>query len=297
VEGARFGPVIVASALAGAALTPEGPVLSLFDALGLGRVEGITEFLPISSTGHLIVAQRLLGLGESAANNLFAIGIQMGAITAILVLYWRRLLDATHTVLRPTEGKPNLLWQIVIAAFPAALLGLIADDWIDAHLFSAKVVAGTMVVGGILLLWLERARPQAGAAGSELASASYRTVFVIGLFQCLALVPGTSRSAATIAGALLLGLSRTAAAEFSFLVGLPILYGAAGYKLLKSGHLLHGDMLPPFLVGTVIAFLSALVVVRPFVAFLRSHTFAPFAWYRIVGGALLAVLCWRGFVS
>ena len=270
---------------------------SLLDALVLGLVEGITEFLPISSTGHLIVAQRLLGLGESAENNVFAIGIQMGAITAILVLYWRRLFDALGTVMRPTSGKPNLLWQIVIAAFPAAFLGLLADDWIDEHLFSAKVVAGTMVVGGLLLLWLERARPSANDAGADLSSASYRTTFVIGLFQCLALVPGTSRAAATIAGALLLGLSRTAAAEFSFLVGLPILYGAAGYKLVKSGSMLQGDLLGPFLVGTGVSFLSALVVVRPFVAFLRTHTFAPFAWYRIGGGALLAVLCWRGFVS
>ena len=280
------------------AAIPQEPPLTLLDAVVLGLVEGLTEFLPVSSTGHLIVAERLLGLGEGAANHLFAIGIQMGAITAILVLYWRRLLDGLRTVLRPAgTGAPNLLVQIVIAALPAAMLGLWCDDWIDAHLFSAEVVAATMVVGGVLLLWLDRIETRRGEAVTELPAMPYRTALLIGLFQCLALVPGTSRSAATIGGALLLGLSRTAAAEFSFLVGLPILYGASLYKLVKEGHLLAGELLVPFGVGLAVAFLSALVVVRPFVRFLRTHSFAPFAWYRIVGGLLLAVLCWGGFVD
>ena len=264
------------------------PGIGFFDAVVLGLVEGLTEFLPVSSTGHLILAQRLLGLREGEANNVFAIGIQMGAITAILVLYWRRLFDALRTVLAPRAGGPNLLWQIAIAALPAAALGLVADDWIDAHLFSSWVVVTTMVVGGVLLLGLERWLASGRPAVGELAAMSYRTAFGIGLFQCLALVPGTSRSAATIAGALLLGLSRTAAAEFSFLVGLPILYGASLYKLTKHADALAGEALQPFLVGTCVAFVSALVVVRPFVRFLRGHTFAPFAWYRIVVGLLLA---------
>ena len=273
------------------------PGLGLIEALVLGLVEGLTEFLPVSSTGHLIIAQRLLGLPAGEGNNVFAIGIQMGAITAILVLYWRRLVGALGTVLQPRAAEPNLLWQIVLAAFPAALLGLVADDWIDAHLFSIGVVATTMVVGGVLLLWLERWQRGGGRAPRELAGMSYRTAVAIGMFQCLALIPGTSRSAATIAGALLLGLSRTAAAEFSFLVGLPILYGASLYKLGKHHDALAGDALLPFLVGTGVAFLSALVVVRPFVAFLRRHTFAPFAWYRIVGGALIAVALAAGWLA
>jgi undecaprenyl-diphosphatase len=154
-----------------------------------------------------------------------------------------------------------------------------------------------MVVGGVLLLWLDRLETRRGAAAGELPAMQYRTALLIGLFQCLALVPGTSRSAATIGGALLLGLSRTAAAEFSFLVGLPILYGASGYKLIAHGKLLAGELLLPFGVGLVVAFLSALVVVRPFVRFLRTHSFAPFAWYRIVGGLVLAALCVAGFVG
>ncbi len=271
------------------------PGISLFAAIVLGLVEGLTEFLPVSSTGHLIVVQRWLGLAESEANNVFAIGIQMGAITAILVIYWRRLAGALRTVASPQRGQPNLLWQIAIAAAPAAVLGLLADDWIDAHLFSPAVVAATMIVGGALLLWLERWQRQRTTA-SELDQASYTTALCIGLFQCLALVPGTSRSAATIAGALLLGLSRTAAAEFSFLVGLPILYGASLYKLSKHTELLRGELLPPLLVATAVAFVSAWLVVRPFVHFLRQHTFAPFAWYRLVAGALLAMACAFGWL-
>jgi undecaprenyl-diphosphatase len=218
----------------------------------------------------------------------------MGAITAILVLYWRPLLAATRTLLRRGEG-PNLLWQIALAAAPAALLGLVCDDWIDAHLFSVEVVAATMVLGGVLLLLLERWLARRPAAVRELAQMSYGTALWIGVFQCLALVPGTSRSAATIGGALLLGLSRTAAAEFSFLVGLPILYGASLYKL--AGHADGiGRVWLPFAVGTAVAFLSALVVVRPFVRFLRHHTFAPFAAYRLLGGLVLGWLCWQQVV-
>jgi undecaprenyl-diphosphatase len=274
----------------------DGEPLSLFAALVLGLVEGLTEFLPVSSTGHLIVAERMLGIGEGTAENTFTVGIQIGAISAILLLYWRRLWTAAGTVLRPSPGQPNLLWQIVLAAMPAAMLGLWADNWIDAHLFSPLVVASTMVLGGGLLLWLERHLHRQGDAGSTLPMLGYRTAVYVGLFQCLALIPGTSRSAATIAGAMLLGLSRTAAAEFSFLVGLPILYGAGLLKLWKHGHEVGGTLLWPFLVATLVSFLSALVVVRPFVAFLRRHSFAPFAWDRIGAGALLFGLCFAGYL-
>ena len=274
-----------------------GGAPGLLDAVWLGLVEGLTEFLPVSSTGHLIVTQRLLGIGNDPANNVFIVGIQIGAITAILALYWRRLLDATRTVFRPEPGKRNLLWQIAVAAMPAIVLGLLADDWIDANLFSSSVVAATMVIGGVLLLLLEsmlrgRTRPR-----EDLASMTYVTALGIGLFQCLALVPGTSRSGATIAGAMLLGMSRTASAEFSFLVGLPILYGAALYKLSRNRESFDSEMLWPFLVGTAVAFVSALLVIGPFVRYLQRHTFAPFAWYRIVGGGVLVAMIWSGYVG
>lgn len=280
---------------------PQGaePAVSMVDALWLGIVEGLTEFLPVSSTGHLIVANRMLGLPETA----LTLGIQLGAISAILVLYWRRLFAAVRSAVDPQQraaGAPNLLVQIVVAALPAAVLGVLLDDWLEAHLFSVGFVATTMAVGGALLWWLERhlrARVRSADVGAEaLAAMSYRTAFLIGCWQCLSLLPGTSRSAATIAGGLLLGLSRPAAAEFSFLVGLPILYGACGLKLLHDWEALTGALLLPMLVGTAVSFLSALVVVRPFVAFLRDHTFVPFAVYRLAAGALLAVACACGWL-
>lgn len=273
----------------------EAPI-GLFDAVVLGLVEGITEFLPVSSTGHLILAQRLLGLSEGAANNTFAIGIQTGAITAILALYGRRVWAAARAALRPTAGEANLLWQIALGATPAAVLGLVAEEWIDAHLFRPSVVAAAMVLGGVLLLGLDRWRARRGP-GVELAQLGYRRALWIGVWQCLALVPGTSRSAATIAGALVAGGTRTAAAEFSFLVGLPILYGAALLKVLKHPGALTGDALAPFLVGSGVAFVSALLVVAPFVRYLRSHGFAAFAWYRIAAGIAVAVAGAAGWIG
>lgn len=271
------------------------PAVSLVDAVWLGLVEGLTEFLPVSSTGHLIVANRVLGLPETA----LTIGIQLGAISAILVLYWSSLWAAVTSALRPAlriPGERNLLLQIVVAALPAALLGAGLDDWIEERLFSPGFVAATMAIGGVLLLWVERVVRGKGAALDRLPTMPYRLAFAIGCFQCLALLPGTSRSGATIAGALLLGLSRTAAAEFSFLVGLPILYGAGLLKLVKERDAVMGPLFWPMVVGTVVAFLSAIVVVRPFVAFLRAHTFAPFAHYRIVAGLALAALCAAGWL-
>ncbi|GAB4146434.1 MAG: undecaprenyl-diphosphate phosphatase [Planctomycetota bacterium] len=272
---------------------PVGDPIGLLSALWLGLVEGATEFLPVSSTGHLIAVERLLGIRSGAAENAFTVAIQIGAITAILAIYGRRLWRSAAEF-SLAKNRPNLLLQILVAAMPAAILGLLLDDWIDAHLFSARVVAIAMALGGVLLLGLERLIARRGAPGRELPEVSYRTAFAIGLFQCLALIPGTSRSAAMIAGALLLGLSRTAAAEFSFLVGLPILYGAGALSLLKHHRELAGQMLWPLLVGSAVSFLAALVVVRPFVAFLRRRTFAPFAWYRLAAGIALLALGMAG---
>lgn len=272
-------------------------VPSWFEAMILGIVEGVTEFLPVSSTGHLIVTQRILTLPEGQASNTFAIGIQVGAITAILVLYWRQLLTALRTVAQPQPGRPNLLWQIFIAAIPAVVVGLMLEDWIDANLFSATVVAYMLVIGGVLLLVLERLIKNRPEATDDLASMSYRTAFFIGIWQCLALIPGTSRSGATIGGALLLGLSRAAAAEFSFLVGLPILYGASFYKLFSMRDQLTSDMAMPLVIGTAVSFVAAIAVVKPFIRFLRQHNFVPFAWYRIIVGAVLITLVATGYLG
>lgn len=258
----------------------------------LGLVEGLTEFLPVSSTGHLVVANRLLGHDDPT----FLVAIQAGAISAIAVLYRKRLLHAAAGILRSGGGiGSNLLTLIVVAALPATVLGLLFDDFLDAHLFRPGVVAGTTIAGGVLLLLLERwLRRTPQATRRDSTQMTPRDAVFVGALQCLALVPGTSRSAATIAGGLLAGLSRTAAAEFSFLVGLPILYGACLLKLWKERDRLGGEYLADLSIGAAASFFTAIVVVVPFVRFLQKHTFAPFAWYRIAAGLALAWMCAAG---
>ena len=280
----------------------------MFDAVILGLIEGLTEFLPVSSTGHLIVTSRLL----DTANATFEVAIQVGAITAILVLYWRDLLRSFRALFGgvAVDAQPaprcNMLYLLVVAAIPAAVLGLLMDDWLEAKLFNPTVVAMTMVLGGVLLWWLEiwlagktpseaaenQATSDKPAASNslELPAMSIRQALVVGVFQCLALVPGTSRSGATIGGAMVLGFTRTAAAEFSFLVGLPILYGACTLKVMKNWEEVTGPLLPALLVATGVSFVAALAVVVPFVRFLRKHTFVPFAIYRILAGLVLFAL-------
>jgi undecaprenyl-diphosphatase len=269
--------------------------IGFLHALILGVVEGLTEFLPVSSTGHLIVANAWLGRSDPAME----VAIQAGAITAILVLYWPRLWNSLRTLGRSqSRGGTNLLILLAVAAVPAAVIGLACDDWIEAHLFSVRTVAWALIVGGIALWaleWWQRGRDQATAQSLE--TLTIKQALALGFFQCLALVPGTSRSASTIAGGLVVGLSRTAAAEFSFLVGLPILYGASALKLAQDYERLTGPLLSDFLVASAAAFVTALAVVGPFVAFLRRHTFVPFAVYRIAAGAVLLWLIGRGSLA
>jgi undecaprenyl-diphosphatase len=281
-------------AVAASAAVADGPGTA--GALILGLVEGLTEFLPVSSTGHLIVTNRLLGQSDPT----YEVAIQAGAITAIAVLYWRRLLDALTSVFggASASGKVNLLVLLVVGAIPAAVLGLFLDDLIESVLFGAATVATTMVLGGVLLLalenWLARRDGAATGDGVDLEHMSIRHALWIGAFQCLALIPGTSRSGATIAGAMVVGLRRTAAAEFSFLVGLPILYGACALKAMKDWERISGPLLVDFLIGAGASFVTALVIVGPFVRYLKRHTFRPFAYYRIVAGLALAALIVAG---
>lgn len=264
--------------------------IGLVHALVLGFVEGLTEFLPVSSTGHLIAANAILGHSDPTLE----VAIQTGAITAILVLYWRPLWRSLRTVARPVEkGRTNLLWLIAVTALPAAVFGLALEERIDELLFNPSTVAVALIVGGLALLGLERWLERREAAGEplrvDLETLGLRGALVVGFFQCLSLVPGTSRAAATIAGGLVLGMRRTAAAQLSFLVGLPVLYGAALLKVGKDPGILDAERLPTLLVATAASFVTALAVVRPFVRFLQRHTFRPFAWYRIVAGAALGV--------
>ena len=260
------------------------PSLALYaKAALLGLVEGITEFIPVSSTGHLIVAGDWVGYtGERS--NVFKVFIQLGAILAIVWLYRTRL-AATVAGLRTQPAARRLALNMAIAFLPAALVGFLADDWIDRYLFRSETVAAALVVGGIAMLLIER-RHGAPTAGTvdEVRPA---TALGIGLAQVLALFPGVSRSGATIMGGYALGLSRTAATEFSFFLAIPVMFAATLYKLAKARDLLTAGDAPVFAIGFVVAFLSALVVVRAFLGFVAHRSFAVFAWYRIAFGLVL----------
>jgi undecaprenyl-diphosphatase len=252
----------------------------------LGLVEGITEFIPVSSTGHLIVVSRWLGEVDERAKT-FDIFIQLGAILAIVWLYRARL---THAVLAAGRERASrrFLANLIIAFLPAALVGFVAHDWIKAHLFNTGVVAGALIVGGLAILLIERWCPPTRI--EEVGAVPPSTALGVGLAQVLSLIPGTSRSGATIMGGYALGLSRTAATEFSFFLSIPIMFAATLYDLHKSWAALTAADAPAFAVGFVVAFASAVVVVKAFLAYVSRHTFGAFAWYRIVLGVLLLVL-------
>lgn len=253
---------------------------ALVEAALLGVVEGVTEYLPVSSTGHLIVAGEALGLtGEKVAT--FEIFIQAGAILAV-VWEWRRMLSTRN---RETLRTGALL---LLAFLPAAVLGLLLHGFIKEHLFSSRVVAWSLLVGALAILVIETARPR--VRFEALADIGWRHALLIGCAQCLALVPGTSRSAATILGAMVIGLSRPAATEFSFLLAIPTLGAAVAYDLLKSRHVLAMADAPFFAVGFVVSFVTALVVVKWLIGYVRHHDFRPFAVWRIALG--LAILRW-----
>jgi len=258
----------------------------LLDAIVLGLVEGVTEFIPVSSTGHLIIAGEWLGQTDARAKT-FDIFIQLGAILAIVWLYRARLTGAVVRA-RSEAGSRRLLLNLAVAFLPAAAVGFLIHDWIKERLFNPVVVAVALVIGGIVILVVERLKPRARIA--DVAEVPTRTALGIGLFQVLSLIPGTSRSGATIIGGYVLGLSRTAATEFSFFLAIPVMFAATLYDLLKSLDALTAADAPFFVVGFLVAFASAIVVVKGFLSYVSRHSFEAFAWYRIVFG--LAVLLW-----
>ena len=249
----------------------------------LGLVEGATEFIPVSSTGHLIVVSNWLGLVDERAKT-FDVFIQLGAILAIVWLYrvrlWRAVVAARHEA-----ASRRFLINLFIAFLPAALVGFLTHEWIKERLFKPAVVAVALVVGGILILLIERWAPKARI--HDVNGVPPRTALGIGLAQVLSLIPGTSRSGATIMGGYALGLSRIAATEFSFFLAIPVMLAATLYDLMKSWSVLAPIDIPLFAVGFIVSFMSALIVVKAFLSYVSGHSFKVFAWYRIAFGAVL----------
>ena len=272
------------------------PALLIKAAL-MGVVEGLTEFLPISSTGHLILAGALLGFDDEKAK-VFDIAIQTGAIVAVILVYWQRLSQAVMTL--PTQAASRrFALNVAIAFVPAVILGLLLGKTIKAHLFTPQVVATTFILGGLLILWAERwhARTPGAVRIASVDDMAPKDAFKVGLVQCLALVPGTSRSGATIIGGMFLGLSRRAATDFSFYLAIPTLIGAGAYSLYKDRALLSWDDLPMFAVGLVFAFFSAWLCIRWLLRYVATHSFVPFAWYRIVFGGVVLLTAQMGWIS
>ena len=258
--------------------------MEILDALILGVVEGLTEFLPISSTGHLILASDLLGANDERGK-VFDIAIQTGAVLAVIWEYRARFFRV----------DPKLWLNLIVAFIPAAVLGLAFGAYIKAHLFSAVPVASAFIVGGLIILFVERKKLSSRVGGTE--AMTWLDALKVGIAQCFALIPGTSRSGATIIGGMLFGLSRRAATEFSFFLAVPTLLAAGAYDLWKNRALFAARDLPMFAVGLAAAFVSAFVVIRWLIRYVATHDFRPFAWYRIVFGAVVLLTAYFGWVN
>ena len=267
-------------------------IIELLKAVFLGIVEGITEWLPISSTGHLILVNEFLNLRQSKDFiDMFNIVIQLGAILAVMVIYFKRL-----NPFQPgkTAREVQLTWQlwlkVVIACIPSAFFGLLLDDWMEAHLSNFFVVAIMLVVYGIAFIWIEDRNRRVEPKVTDLARMSYKTAFYIGLFQVLSIIPGTSRSGATILGGIIVGTSRSVAADFTFFLGIPTMFGYSGLKAVKyfiDGNTLTGGQVAILLVASVTAFVVSLFVIRFLMNYIKKHDFTVFGKYRIVLGIIV----------
>jgi undecaprenyl-diphosphatase len=271
-------------------------IVLLLKAAVMGLVEGLTEFLPISSTGHLILAGALLGFDDDKAK-VFDIAIQTGAIFAVILVYWQKIRDTVLDL--PSDARAQrFALNVTIAFFPAVVLGLLFGKAIKANLFTPVVVASTFILGGFIILWAEQ-RQQSNPATARIQDVDAMTpmdALKVGLVQCVAMIPGTSRSGATIIGGMLMGLSRKAATDFSFYLAIPTLIGAGVYSLYKERALLSVADAPMFAVGLVVSFISAWLCIRWLLRFISTHSFVGFAYYRIVFGLMVLATAWSGTV-
>ena len=263
----------------------------------MGVVEGLTEFLPISSTGHLILAGALLGFDDDKAK-VFDIAIQTGAIFAVILVYWQKI-RATLLALPSEKQAQQFALNVLIAFIPAVVLGLLFGKAIKANLFTPVVVASAFIVGGFIILWAEARQKNAATAAriQDVEDMSAMDALKVGLIQCLAMIPGTSRSGATIIGGMLLGLSRRAATDFSFYLAIPTLIGAGVYSLYKERALLSAADVPMFAVGLVVSFISAWFCIRWLLRYIATHSFVGFAYYRIAFGLVVLATAYTGTVK
>ncbi len=262
--------------------------------IALGIIEGITEWLPISSTGHMLLFDNVLTIDASASfKSMFFVVIQLGAILAVVILYWHKLWPIAKRDAKLYWKKDTLsLWlKTIVAIIPSGIVGLLFDDWMDEHLHTPLVIAIALIVYGVLFIIIERWNKARTPITKSTDDISYKLALYIGLFQVLSLVPGTSRSGATIMGALLLGLDRTTAAEFCFFMGIPTMAGASLIKLLKFGFNFSSTELLILVLGTVTAFLVSLAVIKFLMAYIKKRDFTVFGIYRIVLGAVIILLC------
>lgn len=267
--------------------------IELLKVIFLGIVEGITEWLPVSSTGHMLLVDEFLQLDASQAfKDMFFILIQLGAILAVVVLFWHKMLPFQVKERAKLFWKKDtlLLWlKVIVACIPGAVVTLLFDDYIEAHLHTPNVIAAALIVYGVAFILVENWNKTRRPRIRTLADVDYRTAFLIGMFQVLSIIPGTSRSGSTIIGALILGVSRVAAAEFTFFLAVPAMFGMSALKLLKFGFSFTGAELAMLLLGMVVAFLVSLGVIKFLMDYIRKHDFRAFGWYRIALGVLVLV--------
>lgn len=276
-----------------------GGDLDLFQTIIIAIVEGLTEFLPVSSTGHMIIAQNILGVESTEFVKAFTFIIQFGAILSVVCLYWKRFFRLNHTpapegasALKRFLHTYDFYWKLFVAFIPAAVLGLLFSDMIDAMLESVTVVAVMLIIGGVFMLFCDKLFGN----GSEKTELTEKRAFYIGLFQCISMIPGVSRSMATIVGGMAQELTRKAAAEFSFFLAVPTMFAATVYKMFKlfmeGGTEIIASNMNALIVGNVVAFIVAMLAIKFFISFVTKYGFAAFGWYRIiVGGVILIMSC------
>jgi undecaprenyl-diphosphatase len=268
--------------------------LEIIKAVIIGAIEGLTEWLPISSTGHMILADEFIRLSVSDAfKEMFLVVIQLGAIMAVVILYFEKLNPFAPTKTSWGKRHTAYLWlKVLVACVPAGIVGFLFDDEIDRMFYNYVTVAIALIVYGILFIIIENRNRNKAFRISDFDSLSYRTAFLIGVFQVLALIPGTSRSGATIVGAMLLGASRRVAAEFSFFLAIPVMFGASGYKLLKFGFDFTGAEIAVLITGMVVAFVVSVLAIKFLMGYIKRHDFKPFGYYRIILGIIVLLFFW-----